>query len=172
MKAYLAGPLFSPEDHKELDIVEYICDSNLMEFFSPRVECKDIKFPPKDHPQFLELRDKFATDILAKNIEGINSCDILIANTRDFDPGTIWEMGYAFGINKPIITYTFKRYGLNIMLSQTSLAHVDNIDLREFSTLECLVKRLNSTDILKDYSKENFKHIRSQLFKITDIELY
>lgn len=172
MKVYLAAPLFTEEDKQDLDIVENICKSLSIDFFSPRIECAKYVFPDKTQPDFLKNRDIWATNILQENIRGIDSCELLLANTRDFDPGTIWEMGYAFSSGKPIISYTFKRYGLNIMLSQTSLKHIDTISHRDFDDLAKTLKLAKDSHEINFYEKDKYLEVRAKLFNLTDIDLF
>lgn len=47
-----------------------------------------------------------ADDVVEKDIEGIKNCDILWAIGDGLDSGTIFEIGYAKAINKPVIIYS------------------------------------------------------------------
>ena len=56
----------------------------------------------------------------------------MLAVIDDFDPGTMWEMGYGacFGID--IYTFSDKGYGLNVMLAGCSKGHAKGMtQLRE-----------------------------------------
>lgn len=46
-----------------------------------------------------------AEDVVEKDLEGIRKCDVLLAIGDGLDSGTIYEMGYARALNKPVIFY-------------------------------------------------------------------
>lgn len=168
---YLAAPLFTEEDNKELDIVEALCKKLGFNIFSPRVECSGVKFGDldKESPDYLKQRDVLATQILDINKKGIFCSDFILANTRNFDSGTIWEMGYGYAKNVPIVSYTFKNYGLNIMFSQTVITHVDNISLDNYENLENVLNKVKTLDF-KEYSQDKLQNFRDQ-FTLTLAEL-
>ena len=39
------------------------------------------------------------------------------------DVGTVWEMGYAYGSGKTIVSYSDKGYGQNVLVTESVLAH-------------------------------------------------
>lgn len=122
MKFYLAGPFFNPDQVRVLQAVEAAAKRYGVEFFSPRLEC----LCPPGAP--IEQRQK-AFD---QNCLGIQTTDFILARIDDFDPGTMWELGYAFAVkgarrsakagNAPkIYCYTtVEGRGLNLMLAQSS----------------------------------------------------
>ncbi|MBU0631835.1 nucleoside 2-deoxyribosyltransferase, partial [bacterium] len=55
-------------------------------------------------------KKKIAADIFFANIKLINEADIVVANLNPFrgkeaDSGTVWECGYAFGVQKQVYGY-------------------------------------------------------------------
>lgn len=46
-----------------------------------------------------------AEDVVEKDIDGIRNCDVLFAITDGLDSGTIYEIGYARALGKPVICY-------------------------------------------------------------------
>ncbi|WP_440091064.1 PfkB family carbohydrate kinase [Pseudomonas putida] len=46
-----------------------------------------------------------AEDVVAKDLEGIHQCDALFAIGDGLDSGTIYEIGYARALNKPVVFY-------------------------------------------------------------------
>ena len=110
-KIYLASGWFNPTQAEELTRLEAICDDReWIDLASPR----RIFVCPPNAPK--ETQD--AT--FDGNLHHIKTADFLIVNTRDKDIGTIWEAGYAYGINKPVV---FFAEGLpdgkfNVMLSE------------------------------------------------------
>ena len=171
MQVYLAAPIFNTLDINEIEIVEKVCKELKLNFFSPRLETKDIQFSKldKNSSSYLKDRDYLATEILKRNVKGILQSQLLIANTRDFDAGTIWEMGFAFANHIPIVSYTFKKYGLNIMLSQTVITHINSITPENYSDLQKILSKvlslpLNNYDNTKlEAFRSNFNYINEDL---------
>tara|TARA_E500000331_G_scaffold30444_1_gene25611 strand:+ start:755 stop:1201 length:447 start_codon:yes stop_codon:yes gene_type:complete len=97
MKVYLASGWFNPAQAEEISILEQIFD-NRSEFFelaSPR----RIFICPPNAPK--EVQD----ETFEGNLFHIKTSDFLLVNTRDKDIGTIWEAGYAYAFNKPIVYF-------------------------------------------------------------------
>lgn len=46
-----------------------------------------------------------AEDVVEKDLEGIRKCDVLLAIGDGLDSGTIYEIGYARALNKPVVFY-------------------------------------------------------------------
>ena len=68
------------------------------------------------------------------NIKSINECNLVLAVIDDFDPGTIFEMGYASSDPSiDIISYSdVSGRGLNLMLQQASWGFANGeMQLRE-----------------------------------------
>jgi len=109
---YLAAPFFNPEQVKVQQRIEMLCLKNNRTFFSPRLECL---CPP--HADLAQRERAFRL-----NIEHIESCKAILARIDDFDPGTIWELGYAFAKSTPAFAFTVvPNRGLNLMLAQSGL---------------------------------------------------
>jgi nucleoside 2-deoxyribosyltransferase len=120
---YLAGPFFNPEQISVLEDIEERADELGMECFSPRVEC----FCPPQASVEQRLRS------FEGNCKGILSHEFVLARIDDFDPGTVWELGFTHGYNKGfqrqadgiikrIKVYAFTTVpsrGLNLMLAQS-----------------------------------------------------
>jgi nucleoside deoxyribosyltransferase len=95
-KVYLAAGWFNPVQAEELTMLEEICDSKeWIELASPR---RIFVCPPSASK---ETQD--AT--FDGNLHHIKTADFLIVNTRDKDIGTIWEAGYAFANDVPIVYF-------------------------------------------------------------------
>ena len=89
MKIYFAGPLFTtPEQAWNADVVGGLRAAG-PEVFLPQEQEKG-----KDGPAI------FATDV-----GGIDWADGLVAimDGPDPDSGTSWEVGYAYGVGKPVV---------------------------------------------------------------------
>ena len=96
-KIYLASGWFNPVQAQELTNLENIFDSrsDYFELASPR----RIFVCPPGAPK--EIQD----ETFDGNLHHIETADFLLVNTRDKDIGTIWEAGYAYAKNKPIVYF-------------------------------------------------------------------
>ena len=97
MKVYLASGWFNPTQAAELSKLEEVFDSrsSFFELASPR----RIFICPPDAPKSVQ------DETFDGNLHHIKTADFLLVNTRDKDIGTIWEAGYAFAFDKPIIYF-------------------------------------------------------------------
>jgi nucleoside 2-deoxyribosyltransferase len=95
-KVYLASGWFSPAAAEELTQLENIFDKReWIDLASPR----RIFVCPPDADK--EVQDK----TFVGNLQHITAADFLLVNTRDKDIGTIWEAGFGFAHQKPIIYF-------------------------------------------------------------------
>jgi nucleoside 2-deoxyribosyltransferase len=119
MKIYLAGPLFTTAERE----------------FNARL-AKLLR--DKGHevwlPQESEQRSMTARQIFAKDVEGVDWAEVVVANMDGADPdsGTCWECGYAYK-KKPVIVFrTDFRAGddpdkgpYNLMLTESATQRLD-----------------------------------------------
>lgn len=116
-KIYIAAPLFN---EKEIAVIEKIkkCLSELnINFYSPKDEFQFKKGDPSEN----------AKQCYNSNINAMNTCSHMIAVIDDFDPGTVFEIGYFIGFSKPVIAYSdIKGRGLNLMLAQACIDFANN----------------------------------------------
>ena len=134
MKLYLASPFFNDEQvEREERIKKKLRDLGIT-VLSPKEFC----FCPPDASD--ELREK----VFADNINHINEADAVFAITNGKDMGTIFEAGYAYAINKPIIYFCEGLSGqFNLMLAQSG-----RIVLTDDSfTLENIQSALNGSRV-------------------------
>jgi len=111
-KIYLAGPFFNPEQIEVADRIESACIILNIPFFSPRLECF---CPPNATP-------KQRAQTFQMNIINIDCAKFVFARIDDFDPGTMWELGFAFSRNIPCFGYTVvPDRGLNLMLAESGM---------------------------------------------------
>jgi nucleoside 2-deoxyribosyltransferase len=134
MKLYFAGPLFTtPERTWNAEVTAALRAAG-HEIFLPQEQ-----EPGKDGPGI------FATDV-----GGIDRADGLVAimDGPDPDSGTAWEVGYAFGMKKPVVVVRTDFRALagnagdyNPMLTQAATAR---IDLPAASTTEVIAAILDA----------------------------
>ena len=90
MRVYFASPWFTPEQEEREDRVKNKLRSLGFNVWSPKDNCACS--PIADE----ETRKK----VFNSNVKNIMNCDIIFAITDGKDMGTIWEAGFAYGINK------------------------------------------------------------------------
>ena len=56
-------------------------------------------------PQEISSAHDHGKHIFQKNVQAIQECDVMVAvlDQADSDSGTSWEVGYAYGLGKPIL---------------------------------------------------------------------
>ena len=117
-RIYLAAPLFSEAERMYNTKIAGILADN---FFSV--------FVPQDTGDDSAARsEKENAKIFSANTKALENSDIILAiiDGPDADSGTAWEMGYAYGIGKPIVAMRtdFRRTGahehVNLMLEQSA----------------------------------------------------
>jgi nucleoside 2-deoxyribosyltransferase len=134
MRIYFAGPLFSTAERE----------------FNARVTARLRELGHEVWlPQEMEQREMSARDIFAKDVEGVDWADVVVANMDGPDPdsGTCWECGYAYG-KKDIILYRtdFRaadepgKAPFNLMLTESATVCLD----LTFSSSETIAQDLHT----------------------------
>lgn len=112
MRFYLAGPFFNEEQKEVMGRIEEHCKKIGLEVYSPRLEnfC-----PPNAPPE--TRKETFINNV--RNLDR-RECEFVLARIDDFDPGTMWEIGYSFAISQDVFAFTtVAGRGLNLMLAQS-----------------------------------------------------
>lgn len=131
MKAYLASGWFNANQAADLIILKTACANEGVKFYSPKDEnlaAPDASTAHQEH-------------IFRENLKAIFEADFVIVNTRDKDVGTLFEAGYAFACNKPIIYFfaDLKKFGtFNLMLSRSGIAVTDDMSSLQYA-IRCFV---------------------------------
>lgn len=127
---YIASGWFSPEWLQEVEDIKSVLEELELPYFSP----KDYAICEADAGG-----DKQQA-IFDGNVKHLDICDWMVCNTRNKDMGSIWEAGYFYGLNKPIVYFCA---GLppgakfNLMLAASGVAVCTSIDdLRDYLS-EC-----------------------------------
>ncbi|GKT18915.1 nucleoside 2-deoxyribosyltransferase [Acidovorax sp. SUPP2522] len=87
---YLAGPFFHLGQIWIIEQARTLLKSAGLNVFSP----------------FHDIGLGSASDVVQKDIDAIKKCDLMFAIADGLDPGTIFEIGYARSINKPVVIYS------------------------------------------------------------------
>jgi nucleoside 2-deoxyribosyltransferase len=151
MRIYIAAPFFSTIQLDRVVWIEKILDDIGITYFSPR--------------SFGSLRDMSASEkeeasakIYLSNIENIIGCNTMLAVLDDKDTGTSFEMGFATAhkmrlreesLDYKIITISFLRKGLNVMLRECVDTHISGTGMFRH-TMESFHKRLLVPRLLDD----------------------
>ena len=119
MKIYLASPFFNQRQLDAIMKMEKILENANFKVYSPRRDGKCVK--PTDSSEEHEK-------IFKLNVGKILWCDYMVACIDDKDTGTSWEMGVAYALKKPVVSFTAVRGRIiNVMLSQSCLAFTDDM---------------------------------------------
>ncbi|WP_085901612.1 PfkB family carbohydrate kinase [Kiloniella majae] len=86
-KVYLAGPFFTLPELWMINEAKHIIESFGVDVFSP----------------YHEIGIGSAEEVVQKDIDAIKNCDVMYSLFNGTDPGTLFEIGYARSINKPVI---------------------------------------------------------------------
>lgn len=140
LKIYISAGWFDDFQVKALTYLEEILFArDDFEVYSPRKEDQ------------LKAGETFTKEVKQRifnaNLKSMNNADIIISSTVGKDMGTLFEDGYAYAINKPII-YTFfderfEEVNFNVMLSESGIAAFT--DKKEFE------------DFIAEINKKNYK---------------
>jgi len=90
LKFYIASPLFTPDQIKLIDKYESEIKRLDYEYFSPRSIGSKYNFKGTD----VGIKKLQILDIFHKNISNMAECTNMIAITKVFDIGTLFEIGF------------------------------------------------------------------------------
>lgn len=136
---YLASPFFNDEQINREESIKKTLRGYGFTVYAPR-----------EHGIVGSLASQEdVTSTFNSNVEAINNSRMVLAITDGKDMGTIWEAGYAYGNNIPIVYYaeTLGNNPFNIMLSESGVGI--------FKDYTSFCKACNSNDF---YHKEEVAH--------------
>lgn len=94
-KVYLAGPFFHLGQIWLIEQARKLLQSTGLQVISP----------------FHDIGLGTAEDVVPLDIQAIKDCDLVFAAVDGLDPGTIFELGYARSLNKPVVIYSETQVG-------------------------------------------------------------
>lgn len=132
-KVYLAAPFF---DEKEIEIVEKVKEilraKNLDVFAPIENQHKDLEFGS------MEWRNT----VFNSDVKGIDDADVVVAiNCKGNydDSGTMWEIGYSYAKNIPVIVVNVTGETINLMIANSLHAVITSykeLEEYDFAALE------------------------------------
>jgi nucleoside deoxyribosyltransferase len=111
MKLFLSGPFFNDEEVEQIDHVKHALEELGFEVYST-----SHRNPPIDLGSRAQKSRRFK--LLCREIE---RSDGVFAVMDGRDAGTIWEMGYAFALGKPVVAFTERRSFFSLMIDGSAL---------------------------------------------------
>jgi nucleoside 2-deoxyribosyltransferase len=111
MKIFLSGPFFNDEEVERIGRVK-----NTLETLGYEVYSTSHRNPPIDLSSHAQKSRRFK--LLCREIE---KSDGLFAVLDDRDAGTIWEMGYASALGKPVVAFTEGEPFFSLMIDGSAL---------------------------------------------------
>lgn len=126
---YLAGPFFTPVQIARIEIVERLCQELLIPYHSPR---KFLVLRPDSSMAEREL-------VFVDNVRKIALSSVVLANLdQPKDTGTIWEMGFAFALGRPVVGFSLADAKMNVMLANGCEGFLSSeAQVREFLAGRC-----------------------------------
>lgn len=145
MKLFLSGPFF---DHEQVERLEKV--KNALESLGHEVYSTSHRNSRIDLRSAAERNDRFR--LLC---EEIANSDGVFAVLDGRDPGTIWEMGYAFALGKPMIAFSEMEGYFSLMIDQ-SATYIEGFD-KITKEIEAYMKAddINSTPRYSVFDKED-----------------
>lgn len=113
-QVYLAGPFFDLAQVWMVSLAQATLKSFGLKVFSP----------------YHDIGLGSAADVVAKDIEGIRQSDLLFAVTDGLDAGTIYEIGFARALNKPVVVYSERHVDESLKMMEGT----DCVICRDYTT--------------------------------------
>jgi nucleoside 2-deoxyribosyltransferase len=132
MKLFISGPFFNDEEVERIDRVKSVLEEMGFEAYST-----SHRNPPIDLGSRAQKDRRFK--LLCREI---GKSDGVFAVLDGKDAGTIWEMGYAFALGKPVVAFTENEPYFSLMIDGSALCinGFDHID----GNIEKYIKKKNT----------------------------
>lgn len=132
-KIYLASPFFNSEEINKLEMIKTILRGKGLDVFVPNEH-------QNPHLEFGSLEWRAAT--FKSDVDAIDNCDIMVAincQGNYDDAGTMWEIGYAFAKEIPVVLFNNTGETINLMIADSLhslLTSYDELQEYDFDKLE------------------------------------
>jgi nucleoside 2-deoxyribosyltransferase len=103
-KIYLAGPFFTMADRWLIEEAKFQLEKFGANVFSP---LHDVGYGKSD-------------TVAKEDLKGVDESDILYAVLNDYDPGTIFEVGYAISKGIPVVIFIENKTPINMTMFEGS----------------------------------------------------
>lgn len=129
-RVYLASPFFNETEIKNVEKVEKVLRSKGLNVWSPREHQLD---------RHEAGTMAWSLDIFRNDVKFIDwaECVVCVYAGNYSDSGTAWELGYAYGTNKPIILVHLRDSNSNLMCHESAHAniYIDELEDYDFETM-------------------------------------
>lgn len=147
---YLAAPEFNEKQKELFDLVKLKlqCNETVGNIFEPLAE-------ENQHNELQFGSNIWKYTVFQQDIDAIKNSDCVVAIV-DFlekdgeiipDPGTTWEIGYAYALNKPVYLVTEEENPnnkvLNLMIDMGCCSHICLKTLSQYNFNDTYIKRFN-----------------------------
>ncbi len=121
MKIYLASPFFNEIERKNVERMASILRARGHDVYVPMEHEIDNAW---DLPNNI-----WASKVFKEDVKAINNSDLVIAITYGMtdDAGTAWEIGYSYGINKPVKVVAMNKTTYSLMVYQSAIGCLDEL---------------------------------------------
>ena len=127
-RVYLAGPFFNPQQIKLVRTFEVVLTGKGLKVYSPRKHQSKAPYGSM----------KWRRQTFASNVRAIDSADIVFAVYNDEDSGTMWEIGRAWSMRKPVLVFNSKEKRVNLMIAQSLYAYLDSVEkVKKYNFSKC-----------------------------------
>lgn len=133
IQVYLAAPFFSADQLAAVERLELVMIGLGSSSPPSRAGGNIVTISPRLEPSAVEMNaligkggdppSHLRAQVYTENITNISNSDLLVAITDDFDAGTLFEIGYASALRIPIVTFSARGYGSNLMLAESAFFH-------------------------------------------------
>ena len=126
MKIYLASPFFNSVERKRVQKIAELYRNMGHEVYVPMEHEVENAWDLPNHI--------WGSKVFADDVNAIRECDRVIAILNygmTDDAGTCWEIGFAYGLNKPIILYTDN--SLQSLMVMNSICETYDIETLNFN---------------------------------------
>lgn len=123
-RVYLASPFFNEVEIERVKQVEEILKEKGINFFSPMRNQLEHHEAGTRH---------WSIEIFRNDVKYIDWCECVVAiyDGNYSDSGTAWELGYAYGTNKPVIVVHVGENS-NLMVHESAHANLTLDELKDY----------------------------------------
>lgn len=151
MKVYIASPFFNEEQLERVVFIENVLKETGFEYFSPRL---DTYVKP-------DSTNKERKQAFNDNLTGIEYSDFILVVTDGKDVGTMFEAGYAYNENIPILYFseTLGDKPFNLMLAISATLGI----CKSREELKTTLSDISNSNVLANYILYNDNEFEGEI---------